>query len=217
MLSLVHSTHTLPPPHVLGPELYNMLPTIEGAASLCTPAALSAMTPELSALLATFGCEWGMCLVHAHCTLAEGELMLARGNVSQPEMMQNLLEPYFPERWLADGRAFEYNAEKTAAPPAELVTQFHAIVTKAGLAGILGLYFAGNTPPVAEDRILLEHTEGRANIIESIDVRTADTGNIQTAWRPNLKAGPGMPVTLACVTTCPSNSHSRGPKHSTRR
>jgi len=171
------------------------------------------MAPELSALLAAFDSAWGMCLVHAHCTLAEGELMLARGNVSQPETRETLKEPYFPERWLADGRAFEYNTEKTAAPPAELVNQFHAMVTKAGLIGVLGLYFAGNTSPVAEDTILVEHTEGRANIIESIDAHAANPGNIQTAWRPT-KAGQGpMPVTLSCVIVCNNHGNKPTTKH----
>jgi hypothetical protein len=43
-------------------------------------------------ILAMYENVFGICLVYAHCTLAEDEIMLSRDNISQPENASSLKE-----------------------------------------------------------------------------------------------------------------------------
>lgn len=43
----------------------------------------------LAVLLAQHEYAFGICFIHAHCKLAGGEVMLARGNVSRPEVREH--------------------------------------------------------------------------------------------------------------------------------
>lgn len=53
--------------------LYNQLPTLGEAEERFTERA--PLFAALASLLAEYGNFWSLCLVHAHCKLAEGEIM----------------------------------------------------------------------------------------------------------------------------------------------
>ncbi|KAJ7677272.1 hypothetical protein B0H17DRAFT_1139776 [Mycena rosella] len=198
MTALVQSLPALPPALYSGPELYNKLPTLGEADEAFTPEARTILVSQVGDLLASFGALWGLCLVHAHCSLEVGETMLGRGNISQPEKDVKLGE-VFPERWLADGRPYEFNVDKSQPPPAALVTQFNTLISEMGLSGTLGLYYVGDKVP----EVVLERTEGRANIIEVVTGPVDGGSSIQTGWA-SIKGQAGMPVTMACVINCDS-------------
>ncbi|EGC47661.1 hypothetical protein HCEG_06876 [Histoplasma capsulatum var. duboisii H88] len=82
--------------------LYNTLPTLEDAEKRFVER--EKLFAAVGQLLAEYGNVFGLCLVHAHCILTDDEIMLARGNVSQPEKATSLVE-YYPERWLCSGEA----------------------------------------------------------------------------------------------------------------
>ena len=70
-----------------------------------------AVLRALAMLSARYEYAFGLCLVHAHCKLAEREIMLARGNVSQPEPMEHA-PTFYPERWLSTGGAIRIHGEE---------------------------------------------------------------------------------------------------------
>lgn len=117
--------------------LYNSLPTLGEADEQFVNRHV--MLHALSSLLAQYEYAFGLYLVHAHCKLAEGEIMLATGNVSQPELTENI-PTYYPERWLSTGEPYEFTVRRTEKPPTELIDEFQRIVKDSKLQGILGLY-----------------------------------------------------------------------------
>ncbi|THU75594.1 hypothetical protein K435DRAFT_974760 [Dendrothele bispora CBS 962.96] len=163
--------------------------------------------PEIGKLLESFGRLWGVNLVHTHCTLAEGEVMLARGNVSQPEPLSNEMRIY-PERWLSDGRAFEFTTEYTESPPPELLEKFRELI--GNYSGVLGLYYAGSYNDQPDATIILEHTDGRKNITNVVSAACA-TGNTQTAWLPDGSGA--LPVQMACTLWCDTRNTRNGSVH----
>ncbi|KAJ7828798.1 hypothetical protein B0H13DRAFT_2117257 [Mycena leptocephala] len=102
-------------------SLYNSLPTIEEADKNFVDR--TQLFSKLAPLLAAYEYKFGVCLVHAHCKLEEGEMMVASGYISEP---QKDLQCY-PERWLASGEPYEFTTESTATPPAELFTEFRQL------------------------------------------------------------------------------------------
>ncbi|KAI0530393.1 hypothetical protein GGR58DRAFT_493572 [Xylaria digitata] len=64
-------------------RLYNTLPNLGEAEEKLANQQFDLV--ELANLLAAYSYEFGIYLVHAHCKLAEGEIMLANGNVSEPK------------------------------------------------------------------------------------------------------------------------------------
>ena len=116
--------------------------------------------------------------------------MLAEGNVSEPVMLTDTAV-YYPERWLANGKAYEFTTKPTESPPAELIAKFERLVAS---VGVLGLYYAGDH----ENTLKLEWTEGRKNITRVL----ADTENLvgytETAWNPSKE----NPVTMAFIILC---------------
>ncbi|EJD39385.1 hypothetical protein AURDEDRAFT_139316 [Auricularia subglabra TFB-10046 SS5] len=167
-------------------EVYNQLPTLETAEETFT--SREKTMDAVRVLLGTYGHEFGLCLVHAHCLLVEGEIMLSRGNVSEPEPVSGLAE-FFPERWLASGEPYEFTTRPTTSPPAALLAAFKDIV---GDCGVLGLYHVDQE----RDGKWIEHTEGRKNILELCTDAHAGPGSTHTvtAW----DFGSFDPVTLAC-------------------
>jgi hypothetical protein len=166
--------------------LYNSLPTLERADAGFTnrPKVFSDLAP----LLAGYDNQFGVCLVHAHCTLSEGERMVSRGNVSEPVSGGG---PAYPERWLADGTAYEFSATPTPVPSPELVSEFKRVVGP--FADVLGLFYAGDVLPGV---VKLERTEGRRNITEDMD--DVDNAHIETGWR----LGTEHPVAMKCAVQC---------------
>ncbi|KAJ7791380.1 hypothetical protein B0H13DRAFT_1747171 [Mycena leptocephala] len=176
-------------------SLYNSLPTIEEADKNFVDR--TQLFSKLAPLLAAYEYKFGVCLVHAHCKLEEGEMMVASGHISEP---QKDLQCY-PERWLASGEPYEFTTESTATPPAELFTEFKAVV---GSIDLLGLYAAGDNP---RSGILQEWTEGRKNITRVVTEN--EPGDIETGWLP----GTADLTTMVCVTKCKSRARGHTESH----
>jgi hypothetical protein len=166
--------------------LYNDLPLVEDADRkfVDRPQIFSKLAP----LFAAYDNQFGACLVHAHCKLEDGEMMVASGNVSQPKRNTQC----YPERWLGSGEPYEFNSRPTISPPPDLLCKFKSIVD--GI-DVLGIYFAGD---IQSSGILLEWTEGRTNLTKIV-TETIDLPFIETAWIPGK--GPS-PVTMMCIIGC---------------
>ncbi|KAF5380677.1 hypothetical protein D9757_007072 [Collybiopsis confluens] len=95
-------------------ELYNHLATLEDAnAALNASKATHQIFSKIASLLSSFGQEWGLVLVHGHCTLQPNEKMVHRGRVAEPEIVREGTT-VFPTRWMSDGKPFEYTPGYTS-------------------------------------------------------------------------------------------------------
>jgi hypothetical protein len=153
---------------------YNTLPSVEEANAKFSNR--DEIFSKLGPLLAKYNSQYGVCLVHRHCDLQEGEVMVATGNISKPEKDVQC----YPEKWLATGEPYEFSKEPTVPPPEELFKEFQKIVEN---VGVLGLYFnRGEDIPV---RVPIERTEGRQNITETHpgDDNDPIPDMIPTSWR----------------------------------
>ena len=110
--------------------LYNTLPTLEDAAKRF--ADHEDMFAAVKGLLLEYQDVFGLCLIHAHCTLADGEIMLSRGNTSEPEKV-TALQGFYPERWLPSGDAYEFTTRPTIPPPTSLLEAFHQLTSHVGV------------------------------------------------------------------------------------
>ncbi|KAL5331526.1 hypothetical protein ACEPPN_001060 [Leptodophora sp. 'Broadleaf-Isolate-01'] len=95
-------------------QLYNKLPTLGDADD--TFVDRDNVFKILAVLLAEYGNTFGLCLVHNHCKLIEGEIMLQKGNMSQPEKLENA-GVYYPNRWLSGGVPYEFTTKQSPTPP----------------------------------------------------------------------------------------------------
>jgi len=171
---------------------------------------------------------FGICLVHRHCTLEDGERMLSVGRVSQPEIVEE--GKYFPERWLANGDPYEFSSHPTVEndyPLSDLLEAFSSRLTAYSnsfkiedLSNLLGVYFTsdpdtGEATLPREDIIWVEKTEGRQNIIEPVPREQAiSTANsIQAGWNIVCKKREGseeewdIVLFNGCTCTPISRSH----------
>ncbi|KIH92543.1 hypothetical protein SPBR_03265 [Sporothrix brasiliensis 5110] len=185
-------------------EIYNRLPTLGEADDRFTDR--EQIFAKVANLLAEYDFAFGLCLVHAHCTITDDEIMLGRGNISQPEKVSGVTK-YFPERWLSTGQPYEFTTRPTTEPPTAL---FNALAQLTGRAGVLGLYHIDKSETADK---MLEHTEGRKNILmpyTGADKAHAAT-QILTAW----DLGSCNPVTMACnkVIICDSRTTRNGAVH----
>ncbi|KAK4494765.1 hypothetical protein PRZ48_014121 [Zasmidium cellare] len=142
---------------------------------------------DIGRLLAEHGNEFGLCLVHRHCTLEEGEIMLSENGVSQP-VQASLAADCYAERWLPSGQPFEFSSQSTETPSAALFSQFRALV---GDDSSLGLYYAPQSSESEEMKRLLEWTEGRKNLTRQMTSDDIDLDTVETAWR--CRAGGDYP------------------------
>ncbi|TFK33433.1 hypothetical protein BDQ12DRAFT_657919 [Crucibulum laeve] len=156
-------------------SLYNKLPTLIDAHNRFTDR--DAIFAKLSPVLAKYGQNFGVCLVHAHCEVAEGEIMISDGNISQP---QRRVTKCYAERWLASGEPYEYTRTPTQSPPKELLKQFREAV--GGLSDILGLFYIAGDNGKSEGKIAWERTDGRKNYVEIVDGGQIFNNAITTAW-----------------------------------
>jgi len=150
--------------------LYNSLPSLKEAEKQFVNR--DQIFSKLAPLLAAYGNRFGACIVHRHCTLEEGEMMVATENISQPE--RNVA--CYPDRWLATGEPYEYHRKPAPSPPQGLFEEFQKIVD--GMQ-CLGLFFVRDE---GEGGVSLERTEGRKNIVEIVEASTPRK-SITTAWR----------------------------------
>jgi hypothetical protein len=140
--------------------MYNALPTLAEADERFHNCA--AVLAAATKLLDTYSGKLGMCLVHAHCSINDDKIMLAKGRVSEPMAMATI-GAFYPEHLLLSGQPYEFTIRPTEELPAELLTSFRRIT---GKSSVLGLYYAADA---ADDvGLLVEHTEGRKNITEPL-------------------------------------------------
>ena len=184
-------------------EYYNTLPTLseENEKFSNRVQTFSALTN----LLKTYDNQFGVCLVHAHCTLAEGEIMLAQGDVSQPVNVSNA-GAYYAERWLPSGKPYEFTVHSTQTPPPKLIENFQVLT---GNIGVLGLYYLWPQNAVEEETIQLEWTEGRKNKVRQLKKKDWEQGALEAAWA----LGRGEPVTIACILFCSTATTDSGGYH----
>ncbi|CAE7101776.1 unnamed protein product [Rhizoctonia solani] len=169
--------------------IYKSLPSIQTASDAFNDR--DAIFAKLAPLFAAYHFQFGLCLVHAHCYIKEGEAMVANGTISRPVRGG----PQYPERWLADGTPYEFNQEPTKVPPPELFRDFQAIVGKDLPLGVY--YTGGNEGALPAGKVWIEHTEGRNNIAEHLDAEKAHL-HLETAWVP----GTDGPVKMVCNWFC---------------
>jgi len=167
-------------------QMYNNLPSIDEADKRFLNR--EETFAKLAPLLAEFNHQFGVCLLHAHCKLQEGEKMIAQDNITQPELAPHVT--HFPDRWLPNGQPFEFTIVPTASPPAKLLTEFQKIT---GPDGVLGLYYK------SDDKLEIEHTEGRKNIMEEVTDHNAGISHFETAWLPITD---GAAVLAVCAKRC---------------
>lgn len=168
---------------VCDPETYNQLKYLGVANSEFTER--DTIFEKAAVLLAKYDYKWGIGLVHRHCRLDEGEIMLADGNVTEPVVFSGdgttattpttttttaaTTGPVYPERWLSTGQAYEFTTRATEQPPTTLFDEFRAMIrddtTTATANHLLGLY---HVDFLEADTWLVEHTEGRKNIVEKV-------------------------------------------------
>lgn len=154
---------------------------------------------QLVPVLAKYDFRFGVCLVHTHCKLDKGEIMLADGNVSEPVYAAPTDEGVFPDRWLASGEPYEFTKSPTPSPPASLVEDFKAAV--GSHADVLGLWYAGTAPP---NVYRIEYTEGRKNVTKDrgldYDLSSLKESSVETGWLPGIEGGD--PVMMRCWMVC---------------
>ena len=179
--------------------LYNALPTLEEADGRFVNR--EQIFAAVRDLLSEYGFVFGLCLIHAHCTLEDGEIMIGRESESQPEMASTLVQ-YYPERWLSSGEPYEFTTRPTTPPPVALFDAFKQLTSD---IEVLGLYHIDNEG-LEKPSKMIEHTEGRKNILRPFaDGDLANTATqTQTAW----DLGSLDPVTMACasIVVCDSRT-----------
>ncbi|MCJ1329842.1 hypothetical protein MMC10_006523 [Thelotrema lepadinum] len=207
-------------------ELYNTLPTLADAEERFTHR--EQIFVACRSLLAKYENNFGICLVHAHCNLSDGEIMLARGNVSQPEKISKLAE-YYPERWLSSGTPYEFTTRLTTAPPVALVEAFNQLTVQLGvldlvgeLPGMLPRMLPGLLPSSSLYHIdkgenkpgkMIEHTEGRMNFL--MPYTDGDRAHLATQTETAWDLGNYDPVTMTSntIVVCDSRTTRKGATH----
>ncbi|KAK7045007.1 hypothetical protein R3P38DRAFT_185475 [Favolaschia claudopus] len=167
-------------------KLYNSLPSIKDAHDAF--ASDAEIISQLWPVLRKYEGKFGVCLVHRHCSLLDGERMVADGVVTEPM----ITDQCHPLSWLKTGEPFEFSSEPTERPPDSLFADFRDIV---GAISVLGIFYVPEEDR-KHPRYGVEHTRGRKNIIRYDDV-------IPTAWRlSGDRFGP-----LGNCTDCTGPSH----------
>lgn len=166
---------------------YNALTTLEEADKLFVDR--DRIFAAVTSPLARYGNAFGICLVHARCTLTDDEIVLTQGNISKPVKTSSLTE-YYPVRWLPSGEAYEFTTRRTTLPLVALVHLFNQLTSHIGVLGLYHKYGGRNSK-------MIEHMDGRASILEPLrnTPRASTDGHIETAW--NLDRGD--PSTMTCA------------------
>jgi hypothetical protein len=168
-------------------SLYNSLPWLGEANEKFTNR--DQIFSKLARLFAAHGGAFGVCLAHRHCTLEEGEMMVATESVCQPERDTEC----YPASWLANGEPFEFNQKPCPSPPETLFEEFGRIVDG---TDVLALFYVQDEQRLG--KVFVERTEGRKNIVDIVPYDAEHT--IATAWLPG-HPNPTVFVCNVCVTT----------------
>jgi hypothetical protein len=158
--------------------LYNGLDSLEEANGKLMKHNLKQLLPTLGPLLKKYDYKYGVCLIHRHCELEDGEVMISTGNITKPGRATE----YYPDRWLATGDPYEFSDEPSEPPPHDLMEEFRNMIP--GI-DVLGLFFVREIPE--DGSIFLESTQGRKNILNIIktdDPSPELAASIDSAWVP---------------------------------
>jgi len=199
-------------------ELYNTLPSLHDARIRLesVPGGATNLLNKVAPILKNHP-QFGICLIHAHCTLTNGEKMIATGRISEPKIVSD--EACFAERWLANGIPYEFSSTPTVeggAPPADLVSRFEDRLTtlskdilgpesKEDLTSLLGIYYVhdpdsdsegsslSSVSEPKEDVVWMERTEGRRNILRPVPREKASEvpNTVPAAWFVTTDKGAG--------------------------
>lgn len=174
-------------------SLYNGLDTLEVANSKLLKHNPQQLLPTLGPLLKKYDYKYGICLVHRHCELEDGEIMISTGNIAQPERAAE----YYPDRWLATGEAYEFSDEPSEAPPQDLLEEFQNYIQ--GI-DVLGLFYVREVPE--DGYVFSESTHGRKNVLETVRVDDPSpklVASYDSAWVPG-HPNRTMSTTGTCCT-----------------
>jgi len=193
---------------------YNQLPSIIAADKAFVDRTILS---QLHPLFANHK-EFAVCLLHRHCDLEDDEIMVADGDITQPERVHGDGHPglvdgqvavdvrgskrvAYPNSWLSTGEPFEYTLDPTPPLPPQLFEGFKEIVKGANFAeGLLGISH------ITEEhwgQLSVEHTEGKKNVVEKVDGEVKKPDNsISTCWHPSYSP-PGVECAACCVCRHP--------------
>lgn len=126
--------------------LYNSLPSLLEANEVLHKIVGNVDAFMLSTLAPIFKDhqDFGVCLVHRHHKLNQGERMVSFQRVSKPECTNDLKS--FPEKWLSDGTPYEFKSTHTKKLPQSLQEKFHKALKGHGthdgrnLTEVLGIF-----------------------------------------------------------------------------
>ncbi|EAU81669.2 hypothetical protein CC1G_02685 [Coprinopsis cinerea okayama7 len=168
-------------------EQYNALPTLEQANEAFTPQDRDRILPKLTQLFNTpaYRDTYAFGLVHRHFELKSGEQMVTTNLVTSPEILNPQDPTVVPDRWTADGVAFEYTrlnpgATATPVPSAELLKAFRAIVGPE-LGRYVGIF---TNPKLGPGRTLMDGTENAEKRQQSLRI-------VDILSRAGCSCGPG--------------------------
>ncbi|KAG6888388.1 hypothetical protein C0995_008709 [Termitomyces sp. Mi166 len=177
--------------------LYNSLPSIQEANKMFRTEDRPNIFAAVAEVLKRFEPVYALSLIHAHCTIVPGEVMVARGNVCQPEFIDP--SDCYPVCWLSDG----------LAPPQELLEEFRERVGH--YASVLGLAYKGPHMKDLEttSHLDLEHTLDRANITTPLAQPRDELGDsVEAQWIPSCNDG--VISALKCTQSCKPSSTRTG-------
>ncbi|KAF8159369.1 hypothetical protein B0H34DRAFT_703168 [Crassisporium funariophilum] len=182
-------------------KFYNSLPNVDDAHKAFVHREILL---KLVPIFAKHG-NFGICLVHRHTVLEEGEMMVTRGPFTEPERIEDAYA--YPHSWARCGTPFEYSSTSTPDLPQELLQDFQKIVVEAsggdntvnGMS-VLGICYAPECGTDIRGRILVEQTQGRTNIVEIVRVfeESELKNTIPTAWLPAKARRGEVPVGCRC-------------------
>jgi hypothetical protein len=161
------------------------------------------------AVLANYPEGFGICLIHGHGALDHGEILLASGDVSEPTKISETLD-FYPERWLASGKPYEFTTRPTKMPSPALLEGF-----KTAMRGNTSL---GLCYPMLEDgevspKPRMEWTEGRRILTRLRKDGEVVDAQIPTSW---TLQGEGLSAAWYCNVWCPPKTTKSGSGHSER-
>ncbi|KAL1413844.1 hypothetical protein Q8F55_001628 [Vanrija albida] len=133
---------------------YSALPTVDQAHESLSRVQFDAIKSKVGKLLLPYGDAFGMCLVHHHFDLFEGEVMAeGKDGVCKPHLKSSG-ETFYPKRYDRNGKAYEFSTLAQEGIPDMLFEAFRAIVPE---EAHLGLYSRQGDD---EDADVVEVTSG---------------------------------------------------------
>jgi hypothetical protein len=192
--------------------IYNSLPFLDTADNNFLPHREILSDAELILLFKKYH-RYGVCLVHRHYDIEIGELVVTDGDTTRPLPQEN--GSYYPERWLPDGTAYEFNTKRGEDQLDEMfLKKFQEILKKYNGLKSLGIFFIHSGPKPG--RVMLEETDvvTRLSTTKEVECGGYPMESIETNWIPGSSV---TPLFCICTPHCkPSRVDlERGPRNGT--